>query len=112
MIEQEHILDIYGSISDKTGEMLEAAKAADWDRLITLESDCRRLIECLKHTDAGPAAGARFVQRKIELIRKALADDVEIRKFTEPWMTQLQVYIGSTRQERKLQHAYEAEPGA
>ena len=112
MIEQEHILDIYGSISDKTGEMLEAAKAADWDRLVALEQDCRRLIDCLKHTESGPAAGARFVQRKIELIRKALADDVEIRKLTEPWMNQLQTYIGSARQERKLQRAYEAEPSA
>jgi len=107
MNEQDHILDIYGSISDKTGEMLQAAKSSDWDRLVELEQDCRALIDCLKYTDTGPAAGAQFVQRKIAFIRKALADDAEIRKFTEPWMTQLEAYIGSARQERKLQQAYD-----
>ena len=111
MREQEHILAIYGSISDKTGEMLKAAKSSDWDRLIALEQDCRTLIECLKHTEAGPAAGARFVQRKIAFIRKVLAADAEIRKFTEPWMTQLEAYIGSARQERKLQRAYKTDYG-
>ena len=111
MNEQDHILDIYGSISDKTGEMLDAAQRSDWDRLTALEKDCRALIECLKHTDAGPAAGARFVQRKIAFIRKALADDAEIRKFTEPWMTQLEAYLGRAREERRLQRAYQTDPG-
>lgn len=111
MSEHEHILDIYGSISAKTAEMLEAAKSSQWDRLIALEQDCRALIERLKDTDAGPAVGAQFVQRKVALIRKALADDAEIRKFTEPWMTQLEVYLGSARQEYKLQRAYETDRG-
>lgn len=108
---QDHILDIYGSISDKTGEMLDAAQRSDWDRLVALEKDCRALIEVLKSTDAGAATGAKFVQRKIAHIRKVLADDAQIRKFTEPWMSQLEVYLGSARQERKLRRAYEIDHG-
>ena len=108
---QDHILDIYGAISDKTGEMLDAAQRSDWDRLTALEKDCRALIECLRHTDAGPATGAKFVQRKIAHIRKVLADDAEIRKFTEPWMAELEIYIGSARRQRKLQSAYDSGPG-
>lgn len=111
MSKPEHILDIYGLISTKSEQMLEAAKASDWNRLISLENDCRALIERLKDTDAGPATGAKFVQRKIAYIRKVLADDAEIRKFTEPWMTQLEIYLGSARQERKLQRAYETDHG-
>lgn len=111
MSKHEHILDIYGSISTKTGEMLDAAKKSDWDRLVALEQDCRALIETLKRSDAGADAGARFVQRKIAFIRKVLADDVEIRKFTEPWMTQLEAYLGSARQEHRLQRAYETDHG-
>lgn len=107
----EHILDVYASISTKTGEMLEAAKSSDWDRLILLEQDCRALIETLKQSDAGAEVGARFVQRKIAFIRKVLADDAEIRKFTEPWMSQLEAYLGSARREYKLQRAYEADHG-
>ena len=111
MKEQDHILDIYGSISDKTGEMLEAAKSSDWDRLVALERDCRVLIDCLKDTDAGPVHGVKFVQRKVTLIRKALADDAEIRKLTEPWMTRLEAYLGSARQEHRLRRAYETDHG-
>jgi flagellar protein FliT len=112
MSEHEHNLAIYVAISAKTGEMLEAAKSSDWDRLILLEQDCSALIDRLKRTDAGPAAGAQFAQRKVALIRKVLADDVEIRKFTEPWMNQLEVYLGRARQEQKLQRAYGTDHGA
>ena len=112
MNEHDHILDIYGSISTKTGEMLEAAKSSDWDRLVALEQDCRALIETLKRTDAGAGAGARFVQLRIAFIRKVLADDAEIRKFTEPWMARLETYLGSARQERRLRRAYETDHGS
>jgi flagellar protein FliT len=111
MSKNEHILDIYGSISTKTGEMLDAAKNSDWDLLVSLEQDCRALIETLKYTDASPDAGARFVQSKIAFIRKVLADDAQIRTFTEPWMTQLEAYLGSARQEHRLRRAYESESG-
>jgi flagellar protein FliT len=111
MSEHEHILDIYGSISVKTGEMVDAARSGDWDRLVALEQDCRALIERLKHTDAGAGAGARFLQRKVAFIRKVLADDAEIRKFAEPWMTQLEAYLGRARQEQRLQRAYETDHG-
>jgi len=113
MTEHEQILAIYGAISGKTGEMVAAAKASDWDRLIALEQDCRDLIETLMRVDTGPrgGAGARFVQRKVAFIHKVLADDAEVRKFTEPWMTKLEAFIGSARQERKLQRAYETDCG-
>ena len=111
MTEHEQIFALYASISSKTGERVEAAKASDWDRLIALEHDCHALIETLMQVDTGPhpGAGARFVQRKVAFIHKVLADDAEVRKFTEPWMTQLETFIGSARQERKLQRAYEAD---
>ena len=106
MIDQEQILDIYGAISTKTGEMLAAARSADWDRLVALEEDCRALIERLKRSKTDPVASTRFVQRKIAYIRKALDDDAKIRELTEPWMAQLETYLGSVRQEKKLQRTY------
>ncbi len=109
MSEQEHTLEIYASIALTTGQMLHAAEESDWDRLIELEHDCSALIEKLKRTDAGAGAGARFVQRKVAFIRKVLADDAEIRKFTEPWMTQLEAYLGSARREHRLRRAYETD---
>lgn len=111
MSQQEYILELYASIAVKTGEMLHAAKGSDWDRLVELEHDCSELIEKLKLTDGGAGAGAAFVERKVGFIRKVLADDAEIRKFTEPWMNQLQVYLGSARQEHRLRRAYESDYG-
>ena len=111
MNEQEHILDVYGSISTVTSQMVDAASKGDWDRLVALEHDCRSLIETLKHSDAGAKAGAQFVQRKVALIRKVLADDAEVRKFTEPWMSKLEAYLGNARQEHKLRRAYESDLG-
>jgi flagellar protein FliT len=110
MSTQEFILNVYGSISAKTGEMLDAAKNSDWDRLVSLEKDCRALAETLKRTDNGTLnPDAAYLQRKAELIHKVLSDDAEIRKFTEPWMIQLSAYLGSARQEYQLQRAYESD---
>ena len=107
MTAYENVLNIYGSVADKTGQMLDAARNSDWERLVELEKDCRALIETLKRVD-DPAAqpDAHYVQRKTEIIRKVLADDVEIRKHTEPWMEKLQAILGSARQMRKLERAY------
>jgi flagellar protein FliT len=113
MSTQEFILNVYRSISAKTGEMLDAAKNSDWDRLVSLEQDCRELAEMLKRVDDGaPRLGAAYLQRKADLIHKVLSDDAEIRKFTEPWMIQLAAYLGSARQECQLQRAYESDHGS
>lgn len=111
MVDYQHILETYGSISVKSGEMLEAAKSSDWDRLVKLEQDCSALIGTLRRDDTGASDAPRpdrsYIQRKSELIRKVLADDAQIRRHTEPWMEQLQVFLGSARQEQRLHRAYD-----
>jgi flagellar protein FliT len=123
MSRQQHHLDTYGEISATTGRMLEAAKNGDWDRLIALEQDCRALIQTLKLEDPIPgstsnpnssssaSASTPYLRRKVELIRKVLADDAEIRKLTEPWMTRLELLFGTARQEHRLRRAYESDRG-
>jgi flagellar protein FliT len=111
MSEHEQVLDLYGSISDKTAEMLDSAKQGDWERLIALEHEYSALIERLQRTDISPPANAGFRERKVTLIRKVLADDAEIRRYTEPWVNQLDLYLGSARQQRQLQRAYQADIG-
>jgi flagellar protein FliT len=34
-------------------------------------------------------------RRKVELIKKIMADDAEIRSHTEPWMKKLRTFLGS-----------------
>ena len=51
------------------------------------------------------------MQRTVAFMHKVLADDAEVRKFTEPWMARLEAIIGSARPERKLQRVYETDFG-
>ena len=104
------IIATYEAILTLTGQMLESAQASDWDGLVALERDCRRLTEKLITDDAPPLSG-QFQQRKVEIIRRVLADDAEIRTITEPWMAQLQNILGSASRERKLSQAYVAGGG-
>jgi flagellar protein FliT len=105
----EHILETYGAMSVKSAQMVDAAKNSDWDRLIALEEDCSALVAALKRVDKEdtPRPDAGYVKRKVELIRKVLADDAEVRQYTERWMCKLQVYLGSARQQQRLHSAYE-----
>jgi len=104
----QNILETYSSLAVKSGQMLDAAKSSDWERLIELEQDCRKMAETLKRVEAGaPRLDADHLRRKVELIQKVLADDAAIRSYAEPRMAQLQALIGSTLQEQRLQHAYD-----
>jgi len=110
MVDYRHILDTYGSISILSGEMLKAAKSGDWERLAELERDCRALLDTLSRDDAGERRAARpdlgYIQRKYELIRKVLADDAQIRRYTEPWMDKLPFFQGAARKEQSaLRHS-------
>ncbi|MCX7142800.1 MAG: flagellar protein FliT [Proteobacteria bacterium] len=108
MVAYENVLETYGAMSVKSAEMVEAAQHGDWERLIALEKDCSALVTALKPIDKpGPRPDAGYVKRKVAFIRKVLADDAEIRRHAEPWMTRLQAYLGSARQEQRLLHAYE-----
>ena len=111
MVAYESILETYHAMSVKSGQMVEAAQQGDWDRLAVLEGECSALIGAMKRVAANDDSAshrpdAAYVRRKVTLMRKVLADDAEIRRHTEPWMTRLQSYLGSTSREPSLQCAY------
>lgn len=110
MNDQEHILDVYGTVAMVTGQMVDAAKSSNWDHLTSLEQECRLLITKLKTSDGKVPPDAQFAQRKASLIRQVLADDAEVRKFTEPWMAKVEAYLGSVRRTTRLSSAYQAGP--
>ena len=98
----------YENILAVTAQMLEAARAADWDLLVKREQQCRQLVEILMNTrcENEIVLEPQVHKRKVEIIRKVLADDAEIRNLTEPWMQRLQHLLTSVGQERKLHAAY------
>lgn len=107
-------LAAYRSISSITGEMVESARAGEWDRLTVLERHCAALV-----AQFGAGQPVRLTSRltsdelrqKAELIHKILADDAEIRRHAEPWMERVQTLLGNAGMERRLRRAYDSDAG-
>jgi flagellar protein FliT len=102
------IIHNYESLSAITSRMRDAAEQGEWDALVSLEQQCSRYVATMKAADAATALDETSRQRKIQLIKKILADDAEIRNRTEVWMGQLQRLMQSKRQEQRVHQAYGA----
>lgn len=100
------VIENYAFLSSLTGQMRAAATQGEWDNLVELEKKCSQRVATMKVQDATIPLDENTRKQKVELIRKILADDAEIRNHTEVWMTQLQHIMHSTVQERRLQQAY------
>lgn len=102
----DDILTVYESVADLTGQMLAAAGSSDWDRLVELEQQCSTQVSTLRANEAGQPLTGPARTRKVELIKKVLADDRRIRDLTAPWMAQLSRLISSNGAQRRLANAY------
>ena len=100
------VITNYETLSALTGQMREAAVQGEWDKLASIEQQCGQQVAAMRPADAAAALDEPARQRKIQLIKKILADDAEIRNRTEVWMGQLQRIMQSNRQEQRLQQAY------
>ncbi len=99
------LLEDYQRLSGITGQMRDAAVGGEWDRLISLEKECKRKVEEIKPRDVVPVNPDERAQ-KLALLKKILADDADIRNRTESWMEQLKHIMQSNRSEQRLQQAY------
>ena len=101
------VLEDYQRLSGITGQMRDAAVGGEWDRLISLEQECKRKFEEIKPRDITPSSADERAQ-KLALLKKILADDAAIRNRTEGWMEQIQRIMQSHRSEQRLQQTYRA----
>ena len=106
----DEMIETYETILAITQQMLSAARTANWDLLVCREQECRQLVERLMSACSGNeiVLEPQVRKRKVEIIRKVLADDAEIRNLTDPWMHRLQHLLASVGKERKLHAAYNA----
>jgi len=104
----EEMIRTYENILAVTAQMLDAARTADWDLLLKREQECRQLVEGLAaaRRDNEIVLGPQIRKRQVEIIRKVLADDAEIRSLIEPCMHRLQHLLTSVGRERRLHAAY------
>jgi flagellar protein FliT len=103
-------LAVYKQMQAISAQMVSAAKANEWDRLVALETSITDLRNRLINgEDVDPLAltESQSVQ-KAAFIRQILENDAEIRRHVEPWMDTVRQFLGSQSQRRKMQHAYAA----
>jgi flagellar protein FliT len=99
-------LATYETMSALSAQMVQAARANDWDRLVALEKDCAGLARHLEADVQRPALSETERARKVALIHQILDDDAEVRRHTEPWMEQVKQFLGAGARERGLRRAY------
>lgn len=107
----QEVLSLYETVAGITTQMLQAARSGDWNQLVTLESRCSGHVQRLQSGEPPEPLTGTGRQRKVEIIKKILADDREIRTITEPRMEHLSALMKNVSTERKLTQAYGAQQG-
>jgi flagellar protein FliT len=102
----KELISIYENVAEITDRMLNAARVADWDLLTQLEATCTTRVQDIKDNEIPVELPAEMRTRKIQIIKKILADDKEIRHLTEPWMAQLSNLMRNSERSRKISQAY------
>lgn len=101
-------LNLYETLSGISGDMVQAAEAGDWDRLIELERKVAQLRNRLSVEDARTRLTEPERERKVHLIKHILADDRKVRSFTEPWMEHVRRFLGDATPGRDIRSSYTA----
>jgi flagellar protein FliT len=92
------LLDCYEAIERASEEMLEAARAGDWDRVVRLEGACAVLISRLKQAAADRQLDEEQAKAKSRVMTRILRNDAQIRNLAEPWLDDLdRLLAGSPR---------------
>lgn len=100
-ITRSQLLDHYEQIAQASQSMLDAARNSDWDEVERQEERCRALVASLKAASvASPLLRPQDNRRRMELLRRMLAADAEIRDRSEPWLRQLERLISPPRSHR------------
>lgn len=94
---RSQLLEHYEAIARASQRMLDAARVSDWDEVGRQEDRCRTLIAALKAAAPSAALPPAENRRRMDLLRRILADDAEIRGRSDPWLKQLERLISSPR---------------
>ncbi|MDR5737198.1 MULTISPECIES: flagellar protein FliT [unclassified Caballeronia] len=79
----------YEAIAALSAQMLVAAREGDWSELKAMQGVYRELIDQLQETDAGSELDESARARKLDLVKKILADDAAIRDLSSPSLARL-----------------------
>jgi flagellar protein FliT len=87
----------YEAIAELSARMLAAARTGQWGDLRTMQGTYRELIDGLREVDTGSGLDDTSRARKLELVRRILADDAAIRDLTTPSLVRLSALFTANR---------------
>ena len=105
-IPEEAVVNYYEQIAQASGNMLAAARAADWDSLIAAEMACANLINQVSALIEKSVMSSEGNKRRMAVIHRVLADDAAIRNLVEPRLLQLEGFLQGRENGRRVQNAY------
>jgi flagellar protein FliT len=92
------LLNYYEAIERASADMLNAARAGDWDLVVKLEGACGLLISQLKQAARGETLQPIDAQSRTRIMQRILLRDAEIRHLAEPWLEQIDaMFVGKGR---------------
>ena len=97
-----NLLSYYEAIEHASHDMLNAARAGDWDTVVKLEGACAVLIAQLKHASEDHHLAPDEAALKTRIMQRILSNDAEIRNLAEPWITDLSRMIGTSTDPNKM----------
>lgn len=100
------VIAMYETVCGISAQMVEAARANDWNRLVALERDVAGIRRRLEAGEFGSDLSPQELRQKISLIHRILDDDAEVRRHTEPWMEQVQRFLGGPVRQHNVRHPY------
>jgi len=87
------LMSYYEAIEKASADMLDAARAGNWDHVIKLEGACVLLISQLKNAAQSNALSRDESQLKSRIMKRVLVNDAEIRNLAEPWLDDLDMMM-------------------
>ena len=78
------LLRYYEALECASAEMLEAARAGDWDSVCRLEGACAVIIGKLRQLSEDAALPQDEQPHRMRILRAILPHDAEIRRLAEP----------------------------
>ncbi len=95
------LLQHYEAIAQASCAMLAAARIGDWIEVDRQEERCCALIATLKAAAHGADDPALLSEAddalRMQLLRRILADDAQIRGHAEPWLEPIAPFISTPR---------------
>lgn len=88
------LLTYYEAIEQASNEMLQAARAGNWDQVVKLEGACVLLIGQLKQAARANTLGNDEAKMKSRIMQRILLNDAEVRHLAEPWLQGLDDMLG------------------